>query len=193
MCALSCVLLLLLLLLLLFTVIISTDNDIPQITVSSSQEGSPQKQTAHNIRNSVSYENFNSPAGQKKAKKEMPDFSSAQVKGYLYKKGTFGKWEKIWMGLGHDNSLYITTNESNKKITGTVAITSDTKIEKKRGSDKLPHALVVNNGKSKDTFATDLLQDYTMWIYCLEQASAVNDIQELLSGDEDDGGWRGLG
>lgn len=159
--------------------------------MSSSQEGSPEKQS--NIRNSVSYENF-SPGGQKKNKKEMPDFSSAQVKGYIYKKGTFGKWEKIWMGLAHDNTLYITTNESNKKIHGTIPITPETKIEKKKGSEKLPHALLIVSGKSKDTFATDSLQDYTMWIYCLEQASAgPNDIQELLSEDEDDGGMGVVG
>ncbi len=172
------------------TIIIIIDVDIPQITVSSSQEGSPEKQPGPNIRNSVSYENFSSPSNQKKSsRKEMPDFSSAQVKGYLYKKGTFGKWEKIWMGLGHDNTLYITTNESSKKITGTILITSDTKIEKKRGSDKLPHAMLIVTGKSKETFSTNSLQDYTMWLYCLEQASAgPNDIQELLSEDEDDGG-----
>lgn len=119
----------------------------------------------------------------------MPDFSAAQVKGYMHKKGTFGKWEKVWMGLHHDNSLYITTNETNKKVVSTIPISTDSKIEKRKGSDKLPHALTVTTGKTKDTFATDSFQDFTMWLYCLEQASAgPYDIQELLSEDEDDGG-----
>ena len=155
--------------------------------MSSSQEASPEKQ----IRNSISFDNS---TNQKKSgggggKKEMPDFRSAQVKGYMFKKGSFGKWEKIWMGLSHDNTLYIAANDTSKKVLGTIAISSDTKIERKKGSEKLPHALLIVSGKSKDTFATASLQDYSMWVYCLEQASAgPNDIQELLSEDEDDGG-----
>ena len=163
--------------------------DIPQINVCSSEETSPERAIPQgpNIRASVSYENF-TPGGGLKKKKEMPDFSAAQVKGYMFKKGTFGKWERVWMGLGNDNVLYISTNETSKKVQGTVVITPDTKIEKKKGSERLPHALQVLTGKSKDTFATDSLKDFTMWVFCLEQATGPNDIQELLSEDEDDGG-----
>ena len=114
----------------------------------------------------------------------MPDSSTAQVKGYMYKKGKFG-WDKCWVLLTNDNVVYIAPNETSKKIQSLIAITVETKVERKKGSDRFPHAVQITSGKTKDTFATDSLQDYSMWIYCLENACGCSDIQELLSEDED--------
>ncbi len=121
----------------------------------------------------------------------MPDPASSQAKGYMYKKGTFGKWDRVWMMLTTDNILYIGPSETSKKVQGCVPITPDTKVERKKGSEKFPHAVLVTAGKSKDMFATDSLQDYSFWLYCLE--TATSGITELLSEDEDDGGGCGCG
>lgn len=148
---------------------------IPQIVVPEEEE-----KPKSNIRESVSYENF--VPGKKK--KEMPDPSTAQVKGYMYKKGKFG-WDKCWVLLSNDNVVYIAPNESSKRIQSLIPITVETKVDRKKGSDKFPHAVQITSGKTKDTFATDSLPDYSMWIYCLENACGCADIQELLSEDED--------
>ncbi|XP_019849255.1 PREDICTED: uncharacterized protein LOC109580477 [Amphimedon queenslandica] len=163
---------------------------VPQITVSVDEEGGTGGggggEGTPNIKESLSYENFS--FGGKKKKQEMPDPSTAQMKGYLYKKGKFG-WDKVWVVLTYDNSLFMSTNETSKKVSGVIPLGPESKVEEKKINDKkYPHALWLASGKSKETFATDSASDFNLWLTFLKQASGNADIQELLSEDEDAGG-----
>lgn len=120
----------------------------------------------------------------------MPDPSTAQMKGYLYKKGKFG-WDKMWVVLMYDNSLFMSTNETSKKVSAVIPLGPESKVEEKKSTDKkYPHALWLASGKSKETFATDSASDFKLWLTFLKQASGNADIQELLSEDEDAGGGK---
>ena len=162
---------------------------VPQITVSVDEEGGTGKgEGTPNIKESLSYENFS--FGGKKKKQEMPDPSSAQMKGYLYKKGKIG-WDKVWIVLTYDNSLFMSTNETSKKVSGIIPLGPESKVEEKKSTDKkYSHALWLASGKSKETFATDSASDFKLWLTFLKQASGNADIQELLSEDEDGGGGK---
>ena len=82
----------------------------------------------------------------------------------------------------------MSANESSKKVIQTFQVDLETKIEKKKGSDKYPHGVTIMAGKAKETLATDSKSDYSNWIDFLEGATGSAEIQELLSEDEDAGG-----
>ena len=144
---------------------------------------------APNIKESLSYENF-SFGGKKNKKQEMPDQNTVQMKGYLYKKGKFG-WDKVWVVLTYDNTIFMSTNETTKKVSGIIPIGPESKVEEKKSPDKkYPHGLCVASGKSKETLATDSASDFKLWLTYLKQAAGGADIQELLSEDEEAGGGK---
>ena len=116
----------------------------------------------------------------------MPDASVAAMKGNLYKKGTFG-WDRVWGLFTHDNVIFLSTNETSKKVIQMIQVTSESKIEKKKGSDKYPHAVTISAGKIKETLASDSEAEFGGWIYYLEHAAGCAEIQELLSEDEGEG------
>jgi hypothetical protein len=141
----------------------------------------PTHQTLPNIKESRSYENI---VPGKKKKQEMPEPTSFQATGYFFKKATIG-WDKVWLGLTFDNGLYMSQSETSKKIIQMIPIAVETKLEKKKGSDKYPHGVIINTGKGKDMLATDSKKDFDYWMSYLEQATGSAEIMELLSEDED--------
>lgn len=116
----------------------------------------------------------------------MPDVSIATMKGNLYKKGTFG-WDRVWVLFTHDNVIFISANETSKKVIQMIPVTSESKIEKKKGPDKHPHAVTISAGKIKETLASESETEFGGWMYYLEHAAGCAEIQELLSEDEGEG------
>ena len=165
----------------------------PQITVSVDNESSPGPAASlgGNIRESVSTENLSKKKEKKKkqAGPEMPPATVVTMKGILYQKATFS-WDKRWCVFTTDNTLYVASSESSQRPNAVLAITTDSKVQRRNGPDKYRHAVqvqVVPGGK-KELFATDSESDFTSWIGLLEQAAGCAQIQELLSEDEEDGG-----
>lgn len=116
----------------------------------------------------------------------MPESSTVQAQSYMFKKGKIG-WDRVWVVMTYSNIVFMSANETSKKIIQSVAITTDSKIEKKKGSDKYPHGIVMTSGRVKELIATDSKSDFQNWMAFLERAAGCTEIQELLSEDEDGG------
>ena len=157
----------------------------PQIVVMG-EDGSevpPSGQECNSLPGNVSYENV---AFDKRRRKTMPDVSVSLLRSYFYRKGTFG-WDKVWCVLTHDNTLYISSNESSKKPQLVLSIDLQSKVEKKRGTEKCPYALQLVVGGKREMLASDTEADFLKLMSLLETATGSTDIEELLSEDEGGG------
>ena len=159
------------------------ESSAPQITVDDIDE--TPSQTNKDIKESASdYVNY---VFGKKKKLEMPDLNTVIIRGFLYRKATFG-WDRVWVCLTEENTLFLAANDATKKVLQSLQVTEGVKIEPKKGSDKYPHCMLITGGKFKEALATDVKMEFDTWRLCLEQAAGGGaEIQELLSEDEDGG------
>lgn len=143
----------------------------------------PSTQECNTMAGSSSYENI---AFDKRRRKIMPEISACLVRSCLYRKGTFG-WDKVWCVLTQDNTLYITNSESSKKPQQVLSIGLQSKVEKKRGTDKYPNVLQLMVGGKRELLASDNTTEFLRWLSLLETATGCANIEELLSEDEGGG------
>ena len=161
----------------------------PQITVMAEdgnevQPSGPDGSNA--LPTGVSYENV---VYDKRKRKVMPEASVCLLRSYFYRKGTFG-WDRVWCMLTHDNMLYVSSSESSKKPQLVLPIDLQSKVEKRRGTEKHPHGLQLTVGGKREMLASDNEADYLKLMSLLETATGVADIEELLS--EDEGGGKNV-
>lgn len=165
----------------------------PRITISPEGDDNgdlTQSSLLGSIKQSVSTENISKKKDKKKKKQtgpEMPPATVITMKSILYQKATL-KWDKRWCVFTADKSLYIAASETSTNALSVMTVTTDSKVVRKNGPDKYPHAVMLNCGGKKELLATENQSDFDSWISLLETAAGVAQIQELLSEDEEDGG-----